>query len=184
LDLEGNRDVGLSRKQQEPVVFIRSFHLLFEGRHEPVLGLDGGVDLRIFYFEEYLFLPLFRDLLLESVDGLADLDGPEFGRSGLLHWLDGGVPGLACGSAGEVGLVLLAVRVRQVAALVGVQRQTEAALVCADVVAHEVGVFGDVDGLQRQLPQPLPSLHVGVLVAGHAHVADPRPRTVLPVNHI
>lgn len=62
---------------------------------------------------------------------------------------------LARRALGEVLLVALALRVRQVVALVVVQRQAQAALVRAQVVAHEVRVLGQVDGLQRQLAQPL-----------------------------
>lgn len=47
-------------------------------------------------------------------------------------------------------------RVRQVVALVVVQREAQAALILAEVVAHEVRVLRQVDGLQRQPPQPLP----------------------------
>lgn len=46
--------------------------------------------------------------------------------------------------------------VRQVVALVVVQREAQAALVLAQVVAHEVRVPRQVDRLQRQPPQPLP----------------------------
>ena len=60
------------------------------------------------------------------------------------------------GSVIELGPRL---RVGQVIALVVVQRQAEAALVLAQVVSHEVWVFCQVNRLQRQPPQPLPSVN-------------------------
>ena len=46
-------------------------------------------------------------------------------------------------------------RVGQIVALVVVQRQAQAALVLAQVIAHKVRVFREVDRLQRQPPQTL-----------------------------
>ena len=47
----------------------------------------------------------------------------------------------------------------QVVALVVVQREAEAALILPQVVAHEVGVLCQVDGLQREAPQALPPVN-------------------------
>ncbi len=46
--------------------------------------------------------------------------------------------------------------VGKVVALIVVQGETQAALILAQVVAHEVGVLREVDGFQRQPAQPLP----------------------------
>jgi hypothetical protein len=56
--------------------------------------------------------------------------------------------------------------VRKVVALVVVQREAQAALVLAEVVAHEVRVLRQVDGLQRQPPQPLPPVNCLCLCEG------------------
>ena len=149
-----------------------------------MLRLDGGIDLRVLELEHDLLLAFFVDLLLEAVDGLADLDGPQLGSRGLHDWLDGRISGLPCRASRQVGLMLFALRVREVAALVGVQGQAQAALVCSDVVPHEVRVLGDVDGLEGELPQPLLSFHVRVLVAGNSNAADPSAWPVLPVHHL
>ena len=45
---------------------------------------------------------------------------------------------------------------RQVVALVVVQRQAQAALVLPQVVAHEIRILRQIDGLQGKPPQPLP----------------------------
>ena len=50
----------------------------------------------------------------------------------------------------------------QIRGLVVVQSEAELALVCAEMVPHEVGVLLEVDGLRRQGGQPLPPVPVGL----------------------
>jgi len=85
--------------------------------------------------------------------------------------LRGRVLGLACGALGEVGLMPLPLRVRQVVPLVVVQRQAELALVAAEVVAHEVGVLGEVDGLESEAAEALPPVDGLILGGGGAAAA-------------
>ncbi len=61
------------------------------------------------------------------------------------------------GATGEVVLVPAALCVREVVALVRVQREAQLALVAAQVVAHEVRVFRQVYRVHRELPKPLAS---------------------------
>jgi hypothetical protein len=60
-------------------------------------------------------------------------------------------------------------RMRQVIALVVVQREAQAALILPQVVAHEVGVLGQVDRLQGKPPQALPPINRLIVPAGTAH---------------
>ena len=130
-----------------------------------------------------MILSLFIDLLLKAIDRLTDLDGSQFRSRGFLDWLYGSIPGLSRGSPCQIGLMFFSLGVREVAALIGVQCEAESALVGADVIAHEIGILGDVDGLKGQFSQSLLPLNVCVLVTGHSHVTDPCARTVLSVDH-
>lgn len=106
--------------------------------------------------EERALLRVGLDLLGHAVARPADLDG--LARVHLLHARERQhrvVARLARQPARHVLLVALALRVREVVALVVVQREAELALVAAQVVAQQVRVLGDVRRLQRQLPQPL-----------------------------
>ena len=71
----------------------------------------------------------------------------------------------------QVLLVALALGMREVVALVIMQREAQLALVRAQVVPHEVGVFLQVDRLQRQLPQPLSPVDLGLDVRRHPAAA-------------
>ena len=62
----------------------------------------------------------------------------------------------------QVRLVPLSLRVREVISLCIVQRKTQLALVGADVVPHEVRVLGQVNGLEREFPEPLPPVDRGL----------------------
>lgn len=81
------------------------------------------------------------------------------------------VLGLASGALGEIRLVPLPLRVRQVVPLVVVQRQAKFALVAAEMVAHEVGVLGKVDGLEGEAPEALPPVDGLILGGGRAAAA-------------
>ena len=64
------------------------------------------------------------------------------------------------------------------------QGQAELALVCAEVVPHEIGVLLEVDGLCRQGSQPLPPVPVGLRVGGGSSRAGLGPHAVLEVHHL
>eukprot|EP00624_Nannochloropsis_granulata_P005024 evm.model.NODE_35542_length_20336_cov_24.742279.3 len=51
--------------------------------------------------------------------------------------------------------------VGQVIPFIVVEGQAQFALVRAQVVAHKIGIFIQVDGLQSQLPQAFPAVGVG-----------------------
>lgn len=70
--------------------------------------------------------------------------------------------GLESGAFGEILLMLLALRVRQIAAFVVVQRQAELALVRAEVIAHKVGILGEIDCFQCEQTEALASIAIGV----------------------
>ena len=74
--------------------------------------------------------------------------------------------------------------VSQIGGLIVVQCQAELALVGAEVVAHEVGVLLEVDGLGRQGGQPLPPVPVGLRVGGGSSRAGLGPHAVLEVHHL
>lgn len=112
-----------------------------------------------------------------NLNGLA---GRELALVGL--GLRGRVLGLAGGALGEVGLVPLPLRVRQVVPLVVVQRQAQLALVAAEVVAHEVGVLGKVNGLEGEAAEALPP--VDGLVLGGGGAAAARLRAPLAIHGV
>ena len=136
--------------------------VLLEAGHEPVPGRDlvgdvGVVDLiqqpelagdgvahlgdlvaRAADLDEVLVL----NLILEA-RGLELLLLLELGR----------VVRIARGATGEVGLVLLALRVGQVRAFVGVERQAEPALEPAEVVPENIGVLQASHQLEFSLRQ-------------------------------
>lgn len=80
--------------------------------------------------------------------------------------------------------MFFALSMSKVAALIGVQREAKSALVGSDMIPHEIWILGDVDSLKGQLPQPLLSFNVGILVAGNSNTAYPSPRSILPINHL
>jgi hypothetical protein len=82
-------------------------------------------------------------------------------------------------ATGQVGLVLLALRVREVAALVDVQRQAQAALERAQVCAQDIRILGEVDRLERELAQPLATVNSRLAAASNAATALVCASTVL-----
>jgi hypothetical protein len=157
LDPEANGLVGLSGHEEVLVVLGGRLDFLLKGGHESVQGLDVFGNLRVLDLEEEAQLVGGRVAdLCDLVPGLSDLEGIlldlDLGGGGLRGEGDVRVPGLFHGTTGEVGLVLLALGVGQVRALVGMEGQTELALVRAQMVLHEVRVSRKVNGLQGELP--------------------------------
>ena len=58
--------------------------------------------------------------------------------------------------------------VGQVISFRGVEGEAKLAFVRSQVIAHKVRIFGDVDALQRELPQTLLSVASTLLVRRHA----------------
>ena len=83
----------------------------------------------------------------------------------------GVIPLLLKSAPREVLLVALALGVREVVALVVVEREAQLALVRPQVVLHEVRVLHQVDRLQRELSQPLSPIDLGLDVRRHPATA-------------
>ena len=65
-----------------------------------------------------------------------------------------------------------ALGVREVGAVVLVDGEAEAAFEGAEVVAEDVGVFVEVDGLERELAEAFAAVGVGGGVGGDAAAAE------------
>ena len=164
-DLERDRLVGLRREQHVLPRAVGGLLALLEARHEPVARLRAARDLGVLDLEQQgPLVPLRVELLGHAVPGPPNLDAPFLHRHrrrprrrrrGALGPLR-----LPRGALGEAALVPPALRVRQVVPLVLVHREAEAALVLPQVVAHEVGVFRDVDGLQGEAAEALAAVDV------------------------
>lgn len=141
-----------------------------------------------------------KGALTSLADGDLSLVGLGLGR---------GVLSLARSSLGEVGLVALPLGVGQVVPLVVVEGEAELALIAAtrlitsndkeicstrgmvrvrvweeevpaEVVPHEIGVLGEVDGLEGKPPETLPA--VDRLVLGGGGTAAPRLRSPVSIH--
>jgi len=162
---------------------VRNLPLLLKSRHEPAPRAFPDLDLG----------ERNRKQETEALGGgIADLDNlvprpPNLGEHALLDLRRAGRRGseqhllliISCGAAREVGLVLLALRVRQIRAFVDMQRQTQTALERAEVRAQNVGILGQVDRLERELAQAFAAVHGGFARAGEAAAALVRSRAVL-----
>ena len=126
-------------------------NLLLVAAHEALSRPDALCNLGVVDLEEQAELSCggvfdFRDLVprAPNLDKLLDGDrmlGSRLLRLQLLRVHGPAVPRVARCSSRQVGLVLLALRVRQVRAFVRMQRQTQAALDPAQVVAEDVRVL-------------------------------------------
>eukprot|EP00982_Pelagococcus_subviridis_P010490 31002-Pelagococcus_subviridis.AAC.2 len=76
------------------------------------------------------------------------------------------------GALREVLLVSLPLRVREVIALVAVDRQAQLALVRSEVVPHEVRIFREVDRLEREASEAFAAVDRRVLLGRDAGAAD------------
>lgn len=162
--LEGDGLIGLSCHEQVLPAPIRGLDALLIRRHEAVARHDGLGDLGVIDLEKQTLLAHVRvPLLGHFVAWPSDLHKLLHLHLDLLRGrLGWGLLCLLGSSPGQVGLMLLPLGVCEVAALIVVQRQAEFALVGAQMVFHEIGVLIDVDGLQRQLPEPLPAVTVAL----------------------
>lgn len=112
-----------------------------------------------------------------NLDRLANINLPLIGLR-----LSRRILRLASRSLRQVGLMPLPLRVRQVVPLVVVQRQAKLTLVTAEVVAHEVGVLGEIDGLEGEAAEALAAVDGFVLGGGGAPA--PGLRTPLPIHSL
>lgn len=200
-NLEPARLVRLRRHQQVLEVPIRLLHVLAEGAHNLPLGRHALPDIRILQLKQQALLPRVRvPHLCDLVTRAADLDDgaprparaePQrreprahhaHGQARLRVDLALALLLLARRAPREVGLVLLALGVREVRAVVLVDCQAEAALEGAEVVAEDVGVLFEVDGLERELAEALAPVGVGGAVRGDAATAELGAGAVLVVH--
>lgn len=95
--------------------------------------------------------------------------------------LSGCILGLASSSFSQISLMALALSVGQVVSLIVVQSQTKLAFIAAKMIAHEIGIFRQIDGLEGQSPETLSTVDGFVLSGGGA--TAPRLRTPFSIHH-
>jgi hypothetical protein len=78
--------------------------------------------------------------------------------------------------------VLSPLGVREIGAIVLVDRQAKPAFEGADVVFEEVRIFVQIDGLERELAQTFSSVGVGRRGGSYASAAEFRTRAVLVIH--
>lgn len=182
--LEGNRLVRFRRKQQVLPLAVWRFDLLLVRRHEPMARNDSVLNLRIVNLEQQRLLVIVGlPLLRHSIAGTTDLDELLRLDPGLLRLhTRGRLLGLLRGTSGQIGLMLLALGVGQIASLIVVQRQTQFALVRTEMVLHKIRVLVQVDRLQGQLAESLPPIPVAFGPGGHPSSAGFATGTVLEIH--
>lgn len=163
---------------------IRWFYSLFVCGHKPVSWYYIIRHFRVIHLEQQTLLTrLWIALLGDSITGSTDLHeflrfNPRLlRRQGLWCFLS-----LLCSTPGQIGLMLLALCVRQVTPLVVVQGQTEFALVRAKVVFHKIRILVQIDSLQGELTQPFPAIAIALRPGGDAAAAGFAARTILEVH--
>ena len=161
--LKCNRLIWLGSEQQVLPLAVWRFDLLFVGGHEPMTRHDVVLNLRVVDLEQKTLLSASRiPLLGDSIAGTSDfhkLLGLHAGfirSQALRRFLS-----LLGGTTSEIRLMLLALRVGQVAAFVVVQGQTEFAFIGAQMVLHEIWILVQVNRLQGELPETLPTVSIG-----------------------
>lgn len=147
--------VGQGCKHDVLIPSIRRFYSLLEGRHDSMSGSYARFDLGEVELKQQgplsvLWIELFGHPVSWSAE-LGTLLDRHFANDGGCSFF---LFEFERGSLGEVLLVSLSLRVRQVVPFVGVEREAQLAFVRSQVVSHEIGIFGDVDGFERQSPQP------------------------------
>ena len=167
-DFKRDRLVGLRREKDVLPRAVGGLLPLLEARHEPVARRAGAPvgparDLGVLDLEEQRALVFVGvELLRDSVPGPPDLDAAPLDRHRGARRDDllARAPRLPRGPLGEVALVPAPLRVREVAPFALVHRQAQAALVLPQVVSHEVGVLGDVYGLEGEAAEALTAVDV------------------------
>lgn len=199
-DLKGDRFVGFGGKQNILVPLVPGqVDALFKGRHEPMPRTEILLDVLVDQFEGQTPLVGLGIAALEDLVGrAADLDG----LSGWLvavvaRWrsfqvgavlaivellLPLGLEFFHVGSFREAPLVFFSLRVGKIISLVGMQCQTEFALVRPEVIAHQIWILGKVDRFQCQLLETFLPLAFGVLRRGDATTPEFRSDPVLAID--
>ena len=151
LQLKPTSLIRLRRNNQILETLIRILNLLLKRRHKPHARDHARRNLLELQLEQQAQLARQRVADLGNlVTGATDLDRLLFHlhahrageRGGILVFAFALFAG---GAAGEVRLVLFALRVGQVGAVILMHCQAETALEAADVIFEEVGVFVEVD---------------------------------------
>lgn len=165
LQLERTRLVRLRSNQQVLVRLIRILDLLLIRRHEAHLWRHVLRNLGILQLEHESLLPCRRiPHLRDFVPRASDLDHVllhlhrvESRKRALLVFAQ---LRLARRTSRQICLVLATLGVCEVRSIVLVHGETESALEASDVILEDVGVFVEIDGLERELAQPLASVGV------------------------
>lgn len=75
---------------------------------------------------------------------------------------------LTSSSLGQISLMPFSLRVSQVIPLIVVERQAKFTLITAEMVAHKIRVFGEIDGLEGEPSEALTAVDSFVLCGGGA----------------
>lgn len=181
-NLESHTLVRLGGNNQILKILVGLFGALRESVHDLPLGRQLRRGIRVLQLKEQTLLsrhgvadlcdlvPRAANLddVAARVEAGGDAGGQARGRVDVLLAL----LLLAGGTAGEVGLVLLALGVGEVGAVVLVDGQAEAALEGADVVFEEVGVLVEVDCLEGELAEAFAAVGVGGGMRGDTAAAE------------
>jgi len=151
--------------------------VLLVSAHEADTGDDAGCDVWELELEEEAVLARHGIADLgDAVAGTSNLESVLLGRhtreQSLLAYIVPLALTLLLGSTtSQVGLVLPSLCMREVGAVVLVDRETQAALEAADMVLEEVRVLVEVDGLERELAETLSAVGVGSGLRGDTAAA-------------
>jgi len=181
-DFEGNRLVGLTREQEVLVFAIMRFDALFVRRHETVSGLCVHCFFVIDLKKEALDAGVGVSLLRHLVPRAPEFDCTSHFDVGFGGWHNRGVFRFFRRPSGEVRLVSLSLRVGEVVAFVVVQRQTQLALECSEVVFHEVRVFRNIDRFQSQFPKAFPAILILCRLRHHGPCPGLGARPILEIH--
>lgn len=192
-DLERHGLVRLAGEQQILHVLVGSLHFLLKGRHEAMSRLQLRLVLWVRDLEQQdacacVRVALFGYLVARQTDLECARAGGCCHRSLLSRQHIGSrrrmrlVVGLFGRTPSEIGLVTLALGMRQIIAFIVVQREAKLTLVRAQVILHKVRVLGQIHRFERQLPKPLASVHIGLRLGGHASSTRLGSHSVLEVH--
>ena len=182
--LERDRFVRFGGKQQVLPLAIWRLYLLLVRRHEPVPRHDAVRYFRIVDLEQQRLLAVLRIALLRHpVAGPTNFHELFRLNARLLRLNDPRCFLRLLGrTACQIGLMLFALRVGQVAALVVVQRQAELTLVRAEMVFHKVRILVQVDRFKGELAEPLAPIPVAFGPGGDTAAAGFATGSVLEIH--